>query len=135
MKSGDLLLLRGDEIAELFRGQEAAIIEAVGAAYVTQERGDVSMPNCAFLRFPDNETDRIIPKPAFLGGFIRATIGAILGGKPPARAGDRPVMFNPFGLGILDLAVAHLACRLADRQNAGTVIGDFLPTTWTARHY
>jgi cysteine synthase len=31
MKSGDLLLLRGDEIAELFRGQEAAIIEAVGA--------------------------------------------------------------------------------------------------------
>jgi hypothetical protein len=44
-------------------------------------------------------------------------------------------MFSPFGLGILDLAVAHLACRLADRQNAGTVIGDFLPTTWTARHY
>ena len=68
-------------------------------------------------------------------GFIRATIGAVLSGRLPARAGGRPVMFSPFGLGILDLAVAHLACRLADGQNAGTIIGDFLPTTWTARHY
>jgi 2,3-diaminopropionate biosynthesis protein SbnB len=342
MESGDLLLLRGDEIVELFRGRERLIIDAVRAAYITQESDDVSMPNCPFLRFPDNETDRIIPKPAFLGGdfqiaglkwvasfpgnldkgierasatliinstqtglpqavmessiisayrtaasaalgadvlrgtqaahtvgimgcgvinfetlrflltvrpeirrvllfdlnreralqfqskcegfgegrgfeildaggdlfgradivsiattsttphlnslercraedvilhislrdftpqavlmadnvvddvehvcsnrtslelterlsgsrdFIRTTIGAVLSGKRPPRDGARPVMFSPFGLGILDLALAHLAYRLAGEENAGMIIGDFLPTAWTARRY
>jgi ornithine cyclodeaminase/alanine dehydrogenase-like protein (mu-crystallin family) len=67
--------------------------------------------------------------------FIRATIGSILCGKQPPRAGDRPVIFSPFGLGILDLALAHLAYRLADEQSAGTIIGDFLPTAWTARQH
>lgn len=342
MKSGDLLLLRGDEIVELFRGQEAEIVNAVKAAYLTQEQGDVSMPNCPFLRFPENEADRIIPKPAFLGGdfqiagikwvasfplnltkgierasatliinstetgvpqavmessvisayrtaasaalsatvlrgsqpastvgimgcglinfetlrfllklrpeiqtillfdlsreralqfqskcadvcagreilileagsdlfgradiisvattaitphlnsisrcrvddvilhislrdftpqavlmadnivddvehvcsnrtaldltarqqgdrnFIRTTIGAILSGKQPSRAGGKPAMFSPFGLGILDLALAHLAYGLAGKESVGTVIGEFLPTTWTERRY
>jgi 2,3-diaminopropionate biosynthesis protein SbnB len=342
MRSGDLLLLRGDEIVELFRGREAEIVAAVKAAYLTQEQGDVSMPNCAFLRFPENDTDRIIPKPAFLGGdfqiaglkwiasfptnlsrgmerasatlilnstesgvpeaimessvisayrtaasaalsadlfrgslpastvgvigcglinfetlrfllklrpeiqtillfdlngeralqyrrkcedicggreililetgdrlfgradiisiattattphlesispcraddvilhislrdfnpravlaadnvvddvdhvcsnrtsldltarqqgnrdFIRATIGAILSGKQPPRADAKPVIFSPFGLGILDLALAHLANRLACEESVGLVIGNFLPTTWTARRY
>jgi 2,3-diaminopropionate biosynthesis protein SbnB len=342
MKSGDLLLLRGDEIVELFRGREAEIVAAVKAAYLTQEQGDVSMPNCAFLRFPENETARIIPKPAYLGGdfqiagmkwiasfptnltrgaerasatlivnstesgvpeafmessvisacrtaasaalsadvlrgsrpastlgvmgcglinfetlrfllklrpeiqtillfdlsreralqyqnkcadicegreilvletgnalfgradiisiattattphlgsispcgvedvilhislrdftpqavlaadnvvddvehvcsnrtsldltarqqgdrnFIRATIGAILSGKQPPRAGGKPVIFSPFGLGILDLALAHLACRLAGEKSAGMVIGNFLPTSWIERRY
>lgn len=342
MNPSDLLLLRGDEVVELFRGKEPEIIEAVRAAYVTHELGDVSIPNCPFLRFPHNQTDRIIPKPAFLGGdfqiaglkwiasfplnldrglerasatlivnstetglpravmessvisayrtaasaalgatvlrgalpvhtvgilgcglinfetlrfllkvrpeirtvllfdlsgerarlyrgkseefgggrefeilgaardlfgradvlsvattapaphlfglegcrpedvilhislrdfdpeavlaadnvvddvehvcsnrtslqlteqlaggrdFIRATIGEILAGKKPPRVGGRPAIFSPFGLGILDLALAHLGYRLAGEENAGTVIGDFLPTTWTARRY
>lgn len=342
MKLGDLLLLRGDEIVELFRGREAEIVAAVKAAYLTQEQGDVSMPNCAFLRFPQNDTDRIIPKPAFLGGdfqiagmkwvasfplnltrgierasatlivnstqtgvpeavmessvisayrtaasaalaadvlrgsrpasavgimgcglinfetlrfllrlrpeirtillldlsgeralqyrrkcaafcegreilileagdtlfgradvisiattattphqdsiascrvedtilhislrdftpqavlmadnivddidhvcsnhtsldltarregnrnFIRTTIGAILTGNEPPQVGGRPSMFSPFGLGILDLALAHLAYGLAREERAGTLIDNFLPTAWTARRY
>ncbi len=342
MNPSDLLLLSGDEVVELLRGREPEIIEAVRAAYITHELGDVSIPNCPFLRFPNNQADRIIPKPAFLGGdfqiaglkwiasfpnnlnrrlerasatlilnstetglplavmessvisayrtaasaalgadvlrgqlpvhtvgilgcglinfetlrfllkvrpeiraillydlsreralqyrrkceelcqgcefeildavtdlfgradvvsvattattphlglpegyrsedvilhvslrdftpeavlavdnvvddiehvcsnrtslhlteqlvggrdFIRATIGEILSGKKPPRGGNRPVMFSPFGLGILDLAVAHLAYRLAGDGKAGTVISDFLPTPWTARRY
>lgn len=342
MNPGDLLLLRGDEVVELFRGRETEIVGAVRAAYLTHESGDVSVPNCPFLRFPHNQTDRIIPKPAFLGGefqiaglkwiasfplnlgrglerasatlivnstetglpravmessvisayrtaasaalaadvlrgrppahtvgilgcglinfetlrfllkvrpeirtvllhdlsreralkyqrkceefcrgrefeilgaaadlfgradvvsvattattphlgalgscrpedvilhislrdftpeavlaadnvvddvehvcsngtslelteqraggrdFIRATIGEVLAGRRPPRVGARPVMFSPFGLGILDLAVAHLAYRLAVEERAGTIIGDFLPTSWTERRY
>jgi 2,3-diaminopropionate biosynthesis protein SbnB len=342
MNPNDLLLLRGDEVVELFRGRETEIIEAVRAAYLAHEQGDVSVPNCPFLRFPHNQANRIIPKPAFLGGgfrvaglkwvasfprnvergmerasatlilnstetgvpeavmegsvisayrtaaaaalgadvlrgptpahtvgvlgcgpinfetlrfllkvrpevrtvllldlsrerallyrrkceefcrglefeildeaadlfgradvvsiattattphlgdlgrsrredvilhtslrdftpeavlaadnvvddvehvcsnrtslelaeqlaggrsFIRATIGEILAGRKPPRGGDGPAMFSPFGLGLLDLAVADLACRLAGEEKAGTVVSDFLPTVWTERRY
>ena len=338
MNQGDLLLLRGGEIRKLFRGREARLVETVKEAYLVHREGDVSVPNCPFLRFPDNERDRIIAKPAYLGGgfrragikwiasfprnldqgierasatlilnspdtgvpvailessvisaartaasaalaatalreqrgftsvgivgcglinfetlrfllelhpqaetvylydlderrvrqyrdkslqnagtrdvrivdrvetvfreadvvsvattaiiphldfpkgeqrpgiilhislrdftpevilaadnvvddvehvcsnqtslhlamqkqgnhkFIRATLGAILAGEQPARAGTGPVIFSPFGLGILDLALAHVACQLAEEAGVGTRIKDFLPTPWT----
>ncbi len=66
--TGGLTLLRGNEIVRLFEGREAAIIESVRQAYLLKEQGDYSAPNCPFLRFPGNTKDRIIPKPAFLGG-------------------------------------------------------------------
>jgi 2,3-diaminopropionate biosynthesis protein SbnB len=342
MDSGDLLLLRGDEVVALFRGREHAVIEAVKSAYRIQEQGDCSIPNCPFLRFPDHPSDRIIPKPAFLGGsfqvagikwiasfpgnlkkglerasatlvlnstetgipqavmessvisayrtaasaamaadvlsqaetvrtvgilgcglinfetlrflrvlrpeidsvmlldlnperaarfrekcqsaaphveirvvqdprdllagagvisiattatvpylndltpcstqstilhtslrdltpaavlqgdnvvdhidhacsnatsldltvqqqgnrdFVRTTIGSVLLGQAPPRCGARPVIFSPFGLGVLDLATAHLADTLAREQGAGTRIQGFLPTPWTERRY
>jgi 2,3-diaminopropionate biosynthesis protein SbnB len=68
MNSQDLVLVRGEDVAKLLAGREAQIVEAVRAAYVAHAQGDTSIPNCPFLRFPKNETDRIIPKPAFLGG-------------------------------------------------------------------
>jgi 2,3-diaminopropionate biosynthesis protein SbnB len=67
----DVLLLRGGDILSLFRGREQAIVDAVKAAYLIKETGDCSLPNCAYLRFPDNGANRIIPKPAFLGGPFR----------------------------------------------------------------
>lgn len=71
MKPGDLLVLRGGEIAELFRGRDAELVAAVRAAYLAHESGDVRMPNCPFLRFPGSDADRIIAKPAYLGGEFR----------------------------------------------------------------
>jgi 2,3-diaminopropionate biosynthesis protein SbnB len=65
-------VLRGDEIIRLFEGREAAILETVRRAYEIKEQGDSSCPNCPFLRFPDKTKDRIIPKPAFVGGSIQA---------------------------------------------------------------
>jgi 2,3-diaminopropionate biosynthesis protein SbnB len=68
---GALTLLRGNEIVRLFEGREAAIMESVRQAYLVREQGDYSAPNCPFLRFPGNTNDRIISKPAFLGGSFQ----------------------------------------------------------------
>jgi 2,3-diaminopropionate biosynthesis protein SbnB len=72
METDGILLLTGNEIVDLFRGQEAALMETVGAAYKIKEEGDCNTPNCPFLRFPGNSVDRLIPKPAFLGGQFQA---------------------------------------------------------------
>ncbi len=67
--------------------------------------------------------------------FIRTTIGAILSGDQPPRVEGKPAMFSPFGLGILDLALAHIVRGLAVKENVGTSIADFLPRAWTAGRY
>lgn len=64
--------------------------------------------------------------------FIRCTLADILRGRSAARNGAEAVsVFSPFGLGILDLAVAKLVRDLALRQGLETVINSFLPCAWT----
>ncbi|HKQ76525.1 MAG TPA: 2,3-diaminopropionate biosynthesis protein SbnB [Blastocatellia bacterium] len=61
--------------------------------------------------------------------FIRCTIGDIIRGAAEARSdGNRPVIFSPFGLGILDLAVSKFIYDLATAQNLGNLIESFLPS-------
>jgi len=61
--------------------------------------------------------------------FIRCTIGDIIRGAAGARGdGNRPVVFSPFGLGILDLAVSKFIYDLATAQRLGKVIESFLPS-------
>jgi ornithine cyclodeaminase len=60
--------------------------------------------------------------------FIRATLAEVLAGSvPPRREPGGVTVFSPFGLGILDLAVAQLVCEEAQRGGAGRVLDDFLP--------
>jgi ornithine cyclodeaminase len=60
--------------------------------------------------------------------FIRGTIGGLLqDGQPTSRAADRPTVFSPFGLGILDLAVARLVWACALKEGLGLAVPDFLP--------
>ena len=48
-----------------------------------------------------------------------------------AKNGSETIsVFSPFGLGILDLAVAKLVRDLALQQGLETVIGSFLPSSW-----
>jgi 2,3-diaminopropionate biosynthesis protein SbnB len=63
--------------------------------------------------------------------FIRCTLADILRGRAAARRDDDSVIiFSPFGLGILDMAVSKLTLDLIRRTGAGTIVKDFLPVSW-----
>src|SRR5262245_52809851 len=65
--------------------------------------------------------------------FIRCALYEILTEMQPLRSYPEGVtIFSPFGLGILDLAVAKLVDRTARAQRFGTVIESFLPEYGTA---
>ena len=60
--------------------------------------------------------------------FIRCTIADLVTGDAPAKKSeDQITIVSPFGLGVLDLAVGHLARENALKAGKGTVIDDFLP--------
>ena len=65
--------------------------------------------------------------------FIRGTIGDIFNEVISPRIDNKLQIFSPFGLGILDLALGQLACKLAKEQQQGTVIESFLPSSWLDR--
>jgi 2,3-diaminopropionate biosynthesis protein SbnB len=60
--------------------------------------------------------------------FVHSSLGDILLGNAnlPERD-DRKIIFSPFGLGVLDLAVADLARSTLAETGAGTLVKSFLP--------
>jgi 2,3-diaminopropionate biosynthesis protein SbnB len=64
-------------------------------------------------------------------GFIRCNLTDILLDKAPARKDNESIaIFSPFGLGILDLALAKMACDFAGKEGKGRIIEPFLPDAW-----
>lgn len=60
--------------------------------------------------------------------FIRCTLADVLAGTAPEKPEpDRVTVFSPFGLGILDLALARRTLAFAGAAGAGTWIDSFLP--------
>nr|WP_297936151.1 2,3-diaminopropionate biosynthesis protein SbnB [uncultured Lachnoclostridium sp.] len=59
--------------------------------------------------------------------FIRCNLADILSGKQPSRVKNKMAVFSPFGLGVLDLALANYVKEFADNNNIGEVINNFLP--------
>ncbi|MBO4205980.1 2,3-diaminopropionate biosynthesis protein SbnB [Micromonospora echinofusca] len=58
--------------------------------------------------------------------FIAAGIGEVLGGTGWRHDPERVTVYSPFGLGVLDLAVAELVRRTAEQVGVGTRLPDFL---------
>jgi 2,3-diaminopropionate biosynthesis protein SbnB len=68
-------------------------------------------------------------------GFLRCTLADVLMGKAASRMDTESiVVFSPFGLGVLDLAIADLVRELGLAQGKGTMIGSFLPEPWSESH-
>lgn len=63
-----LLLLGARDIRSILAGREAAIIKAVGAAYIEHQAGRSFLPHSVFVRFPGKVKERIIALPGYLGG-------------------------------------------------------------------
>src|SRR6266567_2399038 len=67
MGDGDILILKGSEIAALLSGRELDLIQTVRRAYECHATGASSLPHSVFLQFPDDPRNRIIALPAYLG--------------------------------------------------------------------
>lgn len=67
MNDRNILVLNSDEVHTLLAGNERELIEIVRRAYIAHWRGDSSVPESCFLRFPGCDRNRIIALPAFLG--------------------------------------------------------------------
>ena len=60
--------------------------------------------------------------------FIRCTLAEVLAGRAATRdPGRGPTVFSPFGLGVLDVAVAGLLTKLARERGTGQVVRGFMP--------
>lgn len=67
--------------------------------------------------------------------FIRCTLADVLMGRhEPRRDPTKIVVFSPFGLGVLDLAVGQMVLNLARAAGRYTSIDSFLPEHWIDRH-
>lgn len=66
--------------------------------------------------------------------FIRCTLAEVTSGiARPRQERTKPVIFSPFGLGVLDLALGQLVYELARKEKLGTSMGEFLPPQRTLR--
>lgn len=67
--------------------------------------------------------------------FITCTLADITSGVVAAPANEDSVsVFSPFGLGVLDLALAKYVSQLARETNTGLLLEDFLPPPWRSRN-
>jgi ornithine cyclodeaminase len=65
--------------------------------------------------------------------FIRGALGDVLTGRVTLGGDEpRPVVFSPFGLGILDVAVARFVLERAMEEGKGQRVDSFFPVPWGA---
>lgn len=67
MKTSEFIAVGGEDVKGLLQGREQQLIDVVGKAYMAHELGNSSLPHSSFLRFPNEDRNRIIALPAWLG--------------------------------------------------------------------
>lgn len=67
VSDGEVLILKGHEVLSLLNGREKALIDIVKKAYIAHAQGNSSLPHSTFVHFPDDESNRMIALPAYLG--------------------------------------------------------------------
>ncbi|HEY6806417.1 MAG TPA: 2,3-diaminopropionate biosynthesis protein SbnB [Pyrinomonadaceae bacterium] len=66
--------------------------------------------------------------------FIRCSLGdVLLGHAEPRNKNHETTIFSPFGLGILDIALADFVFQQGIAKGMGTMIESFFPLAWTER--
>jgi 2,3-diaminopropionate biosynthesis protein SbnB len=63
-----ILILNAHDVSTILTGKEDEIVRIVKAAYLEHAVGSSFLPHSTFLRFPNDEVNRIIALPAYLGG-------------------------------------------------------------------
>lgn len=63
-----MLILGNGEVRRVLDGREARVLAAVRRAYLRHEAGGTRLPHSVFLRFPDDDRNRVIGLPAYLDG-------------------------------------------------------------------
>jgi len=94
MNDHAILILRGADVEDLLAGREADVVEAVRGAYLAHARGESCLPHSTFLRFPNDDLNRIIALPGYLGDsfavagvkWIASFPGNVKQGTPRASA-------------------------------------------------
>ncbi|MET8150674.1 2,3-diaminopropionate biosynthesis protein SbnB [Actinoplanes sp. NPDC049668] len=89
-----MLIIGREQVRQALDGADAEVVAAVRAAYERHERGGTAVPHSVFLRFPDDDRNRIIALPAYLGGddavagvkWISSFPGNVAAGHPRASA-------------------------------------------------
>ena len=62
--------------------------------------------------------------------FIRCTLADIINNGSARSEQGKPIVFSPFGLGVLDIAVGEFVLDVALQKGIGCIVSLFLPKPW-----
>ena len=69
MENNSIRILKSSDIFKILLGKEKEIIELIAGTYVDYNKDLAALPFSSFLRFPEDDKNRIIALPAYISGI------------------------------------------------------------------